>query len=118
MRELTASTKKKRGTYVGKFSGDDKILTVTSKGFYKLYTYDVLNHFDDDIIMIEKYNPHVTLTCIYYDGVSKSYFTKRFEPEVSTNKTLIITENEASRIELITGQILPVVEVKFAKEKR
>ncbi|PBQ32543.1 DNA topoisomerase IV [Sphingobacteriaceae bacterium] len=109
--------KEERGTYIGKFSGDDKILTVTSKGFYKLYTYDVLNHFDDDIIMIEKYNPHVTLTCIYYDGVSKAYFTKRFEPEVTTNKTLIITENEASRIELITGQILPVVEVKFAKEK-
>lgn len=109
--------KDERGSYVGKFSGDDKILTVTSKGFYKLYTYDVLNHFDDDIIMIEKYYPQVTLTCIYYDGLSKSYFTKRFEPEVTTNKTLIITENEASRIELITGQINPVVEVKFAKEK-
>ena len=109
--------KEERGSYVGKFSGDDKILTVTSKGFYRLYTYDVLNHFDDDVIMIEKYYPHQTLTCIYFDGQSKSYFTKRFEPEMTTNKTLIITENELSRIELITGQINPVVEVKFAKEK-
>ncbi len=109
--------KEERGSYIGKFSGDDKILTVTSKGFYRLYTYDVLNHFDDDIIMIEKFYPHQTLTCIYYDGQSKSYFTKRFDPEVTTNKTLIITEHELSRIELITAQINPVVEVKFAKEK-
>ena len=109
--------KEERGTYIGKFSGEDKILTVTGKGFYKLYTYDVLNHFDDDIIMIEKYYPQQTLTCIYYDGQSKSYFTKRFEPEATTNKTLIVTEHEQSRIELITAQINPIVEVKFAKEK-
>jgi topoisomerase-4 subunit A len=109
--------KDERGSYIGKFSGEDKILTVTSKGFYKLYTYDVLNHFDDDIVLIEKFYPNQVITCIYYDGQSKSYFTKRFEPEVTTNKTLIITEHEQSRIELVTTQINPVVEVKFAKEK-
>ena len=109
--------KNEKGTYLGKFSGDDKILTVTTKGFYKLYTYDVLNHFDEDTVMIEKYFPNQTLTCIYYDGISKSYFTKRFAPENTTTKTLIITENELSRIELITAQINPIVEVKFAKEK-
>ncbi len=109
--------KEERGSYIGKFSGDDKILTITGKGFYKLYTYDVLNHFDEDIIMIEKYYPNQTLTCIYYDGQSKSYFTKRFDPEMATNKTLIITEHEQSRIELITAQVNPVVEVSFAKEK-
>lgn len=109
--------KDERGTYIGKFSGEDKILTVTSKGYYRLYTYDVLNHFDDDIILIEKYYAQQPLTCIYFDGQSKSYFTKRFEPEGTTNKTLIVTEHELSRIELITGQINPIVEVKFAKEK-
>jgi topoisomerase-4 subunit A len=41
--------KNERGTYLGKFGGDDKILTVTTKGFYKLYTYDILNHFDENI---------------------------------------------------------------------
>jgi len=106
-----------KGTYLGKFAGDDKILTVTSKGFYKLYTYDVLNHFDEDIILIEKYYPELVLSCIYYDGESKSYITKRFTPENTTTKTLIITENENSRMELITSQILPIVDIKFNKEK-
>jgi topoisomerase-4 subunit A len=109
--------KNEKGTYLGKFSGDDKILTVTTKGFYKLYTYDILNHFDEDAVLIEKYFPNQTLTCIYYDGLSKSYFTKRFAPENTTTKTLLVTENEQSRIELITAQVNPVVEVKFAKEK-
>jgi topoisomerase-4 subunit A len=109
--------KNEKGTYLGNFSGDDKILTVTSTGFYKLYTYDILNHFDEDTIIIEKYFPNQTLTCIYFDGQSKSYFTKRFSPENTTNKTLIVTEHEQSRIELITTQINPVIEVKFAKEK-
>ncbi|MDP1799753.1 MAG: DNA gyrase/topoisomerase IV subunit A [Bacteroidota bacterium] len=109
--------KNEKGTYLGNFSGDDKILTVTSTGFYKLYTYDILNHFDEDTILIEKYFPNQTLTCIYFDGQSKSYFTKRFAPENTTNKTLIVTEHEQSRVELITTQINPVIEVKFAKEK-
>lgn len=109
--------KEGRGTYLGKFIGDDKIMTITSKGYYKLYTYDVLNHFDEDIIMIEKYFPSQTLTCIYYDGESKSYFTKRFLPENISSKSLLVTEHPESRIELITAQVNPIVEVSFYKEK-
>jgi topoisomerase-4 subunit A len=110
-------SKTERGTYLGKFSGDDKILTITTKGFYKLYTYDVLNHFDEDIILIEKQYPNLILTCIYFDGQSKCYFTKRFEPEANNNKTLIISEHEQSYIELVTTQINPMIEIKFSKEK-
>ena len=110
-------SKTERVTYLGKFSGDDKILTITTKGFYKLYTYDVLNHFDEDIILIEKQYPNLILTCIYFDGQSKCYFTKRFEPEANNNKTLIISEHEQSYIELVTTQINPMIEIKFSKEK-
>jgi topoisomerase-4 subunit A len=109
--------KDNKGTYLGKFAADDKILTVTSKGFYKLYTYDVLNHFDEDIVLIEKYYPELVLSCIYYDGESKSYLTKRFVPENVSTKSSIITEHEESRIELVTSQIQPIVDVKFGKQK-
>lgn len=106
-----------KGTYLGQFTGDDKILTVTSKGHYRLFTYDVLNHFDEDTILIEKYFPNVVLSVIYFDGPSKSYFTKRFSPEPVMNKTLIISDHEQSHVELVTTQTNPVVEVKFGKEK-
>ena len=109
--------KDSKGTYLGKFAGDDKIVTITSSGYYKLYSYDILNHFEEDIILIEKYYPEQIMSCVYFDGESKSYITKRFIPENTSAKTLIITENENSRIELITSQIAPIIDVKFGKEK-
>jgi topoisomerase IV subunit A len=109
--------KDEKGTYLGKFASDDKILTVTSSGFYKLYTYDILNHFDEDIVLIEKYHPAQVISCVYFDGQSRSYFTKRFSPEITLTKTLIITEHENSRIELVTSQVNPVAEISFVKEK-
>lgn len=109
--------KEEKGSYLGKFGGDDKIMTITTSGQYRLYTYDLLNHFDNDIIMIEKYHPEQTLTCVYYDGAGKTYFTKRFQPENTLTKTLLVTEHPESRIELITSQVNPIIEVAFAKEK-
>ncbi|MFL5753140.1 MAG: DNA gyrase/topoisomerase IV subunit A [Bacteroidia bacterium] len=109
--------KDERGTYLGKFSGNDKILTISSSGYYKLYNFDLLNHFDEDIILIEKFYPNVPVSLIYFDGESKSYFTKRFVPEQTSAKTLIITEHENSRVELVTTQNIPIVDVKFGKEK-
>ncbi|HXB39341.1 MAG TPA: DNA gyrase/topoisomerase IV subunit A [Bacteroidia bacterium] len=109
--------KEERGTYLGKFAGDDKILTITSKGYYKLYTYDLLNHFDEDIILIEKFFPQQVITIVYFDGESKSYFTKRFTPENTTTKTLIITEHDNSLIELVTMHPAPVIDVEFGKDK-
>jgi topoisomerase-4 subunit A len=109
--------KEERGTYLGKFSGDDKILTLTSKGYFKLYTYDLLNHFDEDIILIEKFYPQQVMTLVYFDGESKTYFTKRFLPENTTNKTLLITDHENSLVELVTMHPAPVIDVEFAKVK-
>ncbi|MGE0566795.1 MAG: hypothetical protein AB7O73_02515, partial [Bacteroidia bacterium] len=109
--------KEGRGSYLGKFAGDDKILTITSKGEYKLYNFDLLNHFDEDIILIEKHFPNEVLTCIYYDAKSKSYFTKRFKPEEISTKVNLVNDDENSFIELITNQVNPIVEIKFGKDK-
>jgi len=109
--------KEERGTYLGKFAGEDKIITITSKGQYKLYTYDLLNHFDEDIVLIEKYFPKQVINLVYFDGESKTYLTKRFVPENISVKTPIITEHENSRIEMVTSSPMPVIDVVFGKEK-
>src|SRR6201997_1178418 len=109
--------KEERGTYLGKFAGEDKILTITSKGQYKLYNYDLLNHFDEDIVMIEKFLPKQIITMIYFDGESKSYLAKRFIPENISTKTSIITEHENSLVELVTSNPIAVIDVVFGKEK-
>ena len=62
------------GTYLGEFSGNDRILTVTKSGYLRLYTYDLINHFDTDIILIEKYEPKKVMSLVYYDGKDKAWF--------------------------------------------
>ena len=107
----------KRGTFLGSFGPADKILTITQNGFYKLSGFDVSTHFDEDMILIEKLNPKKAVSAIYLDGESKTYFVKRFMIESTDKKVLFISEGDGSRIEVVTTDALPVVEVKFSKVK-
>ena len=74
-------------------------------------------HFDEDMILIEKFNPNKPVSAIYFEGESKTYFVKRFLVEQTDKKVLFITEAEGSRIEIVTTETLPVVEVKYSKVK-
>ena len=71
----------------------------------------------NDLIWIEKYQPELTLSMVYFDGESQQYFAKRFKPEELSGKTLIIAEHESSRIELVTSQTNPQIELIFSKVK-
>jgi topoisomerase-4 subunit A len=107
----------KRGTYLGSFAPDDKILTITQSGYYKLTSFDLATHFDQDMVMIEKWNPNKALSAIYLDGETKTFFVKRFLVESSDKKVLFISESEGSRLELVTAESTPIVELKFSKVK-
>ena len=62
-----------RGQYLGAFKGDDKILTITRSGYFKILNYDLSNHFDEDILLIEKFYSEKTITADYNDGKSNNY---------------------------------------------
>lgn len=109
--------KDEKGTYLGKFSGADGILTLSAKGHYRLYTYDLSHRFEDDLIWIEKFQPELPLSMVYFDGERQQYFVKRFLPEALQVKTLIIPEHENSRVELVTSQVNPLLELHFSKVK-
>jgi topoisomerase-4 subunit A len=106
-----------RGTYLGNFGPEDRILTVTQSGHYRMTGIETTLHFDEDMIRIEKYDPSAITTCIYFDGESKNYFIKRFAFELTDKKTLFITENPESRIEHISNHPGQKVVLKFAKAK-
>jgi topoisomerase-4 subunit A len=107
----------KRGTFLGSFAPDDKILTITQSGYYKLTSFDLATHFEEDMILIEKLDANKPVTAIYLDGESKTYFVKRFLIENSDKKVLFISEIESSRLEMVTTDAVPVVELKFSKVK-
>ncbi|MGF7081904.1 DNA gyrase/topoisomerase IV subunit A [Mucilaginibacter sp. UYCu711] len=103
-----------RGKYLGEFDGDDRILTVFANGIYELTSFDLNNHFDDKMTIIEKYNPEKVYSVVHYDGKAKNYLVKRFvfENTVIGKETSIISEESGSKMALISSAAGPIVEVK------
>ena len=106
-----------RGMYLGAFKGEDKILTITQSGYYQLISFDLSNRFEDDMILIEKWNPEKVATVVYYEGEKQNYYTKRFLIEPSTSKVLFISESEGSYLEFISTNSSPKAALSFKKPK-
>ncbi|UFH33934.1 DNA gyrase/topoisomerase IV subunit A [Chryseobacterium sp. C-71] len=107
-----------RGTLLGSFKGDDKILTINSQGEAKLISFDLGNRFDDEYIILEKWRPQQPITCIYYDGEKDIYFIKRFLLENTINpQTFMPSEHPKSFIERILVSNGATAEIIFAKDK-
>lgn len=107
-----------RGTLLGNFKGDDKILIINAQGEAKLVSFDLGNRFDDEYIILEKWRPHQPVTCIYYDGEKDMYFIKRFLLENNTNpQTFMPSEHPKSFIERIIVANNTTAEIIFAKDK-
>jgi len=107
-----------RGTLLGSFKGDDKILTVNQNGEAKLVTFDLLNRFDDEYLILEKWKPEQPITCIYFDGEKGIYFIKRFLLENTTNvQHFMPSEHPKSFVEFVGTSDGCTAEIIFPKDK-
>lgn len=107
-----------RGTFLGNFKGDDKILTINTNGEAKLVSFDLSNRFDDEYLVLEKWNPEQPVTCIYYDGEKEIYYIKRFLFEATNNiQTFMPSEHPKSFIEMVFTASNATAELVFVKEK-
>lgn len=106
-----------RGQFLGEFKGQDKILSVSQSGTYKLLNYSLSNHFEEDMILLEKWNPNKPLSAIYWDGDKKQFNVKRFLIEETERKVSFITDHEDSYLEIVSADWKPVVEVVYSKIK-
>ncbi|RCH54251.1 DNA gyrase/topoisomerase IV subunit A [Mucilaginibacter hurinus] len=108
-----------RGKYLGEFDGEDRILTVMANGTYELTSFDLNNHFDDKMIVIEKHEPEKVYAVVHYEGKSKNYMVKRFVFEnIATGKQVsFISDENGSKLVLISGAMQPVVKVEQLKGK-
>ena len=107
-----------RGTLLGSFKGDDKILTINQNGEAKLVTFDLLNRFDDEYLILEKWKPEQPITCIYFDGEKGIYFIKRFLLENTTNvQHFMPSEHAKSFVEFVGTSDGCTAEIVFPKDK-
>jgi topoisomerase-4 subunit A len=106
-----------RGELLGQFKADDKILTITQSGCYKLTGTNISTHFEEDLIVIEKWIKEKPITAIYFDGEKEDFYVKRFLVEDTDKKTPFITEHEKSYLELVSTDYNTVIELSFVKPR-
>ena len=107
-----------RGDLLGSFQSDDKILVVKQSGELELKSFDISNHFDEDMILIEKYNIKKPITAIYYDGKNSNYYVKRFIiNNTISSKLKFITNHKDSFLELVSYDWKPQIELIYVKER-
>ena len=102
-----------RGSFLGAFIADDKILTITSSGHYRHYSFKLSNHFDEDMVLIEKYDPRKIVTAVFWDATQEYVYIKRFQFEVSERKLSFIGDHPDSRLLAFSMDYLPVLKAKF-----
>ena len=104
-----------RGELLGEFRPNDRLLIVNQSGKLKTIIPEITTHFEEDMIVLEKWNPNKPITCVYYDGEKDRYFIKRFLVENENKEEIFITEHSNSQLEIVSTDWRPVAEVIFAK---
>jgi len=102
-----------RGTYLGAFKSDDKILTFMADGSYKLYGYELSTHFEENMVRIEKYDHGKIISVVYYDGESELYYIKRFQVEETDKLVNVLNEHPETKMMAYSLDYLPRIEVVF-----
>jgi topoisomerase-4 subunit A len=106
-----------RGELVGEFRGEDRILIITQAGFVKTITPEITSHFDEDMIIMEKWIPKKPISAIYYDGEKERYYIKRFLVENEGRAESFISDHENSHLEIVSTDWKPVADIEFTKER-
>ena len=103
-----------RGEYLGEFQTNDRILVVLNNGDYYTTGFDPSNHYEADIRVMEKFDPHKVWTAVLYDADQQNYpYIKRFCFELTARKQNYLGENKKSQLILLTDEPYPRLEVVF-----
>lgn len=106
-----------RGELLGEFRPNDRLLIINQSGKVKTIIPEITTHFDDDMIVLEKWHPKKPISAIYFDGEKDKYYVKRFLIENENKEEIFINEHEKSQLEVVSTDYKPVAEVVFAKVK-
>jgi len=104
-----------RGELLGEFTPDDRLLIITKKGIVKTIVPDLSLHFDNDMIVLEKWYPNKPISAIHFDGDKQRYFIKRFMVDNPNKEEKIITNHDKSFLEIVTTDFRPMAEIIFSK---
>ncbi len=106
-----------RGELLGAFKGNDRLLIVRQNGIVKTIIPEITTHFENDVIVLEKWQPKKPISVIYWEGEKQRYYLKRFLIEQTDKEEQVITDHPDSQLELISTDYRPQIEIEFIKQK-
>ena len=102
------------GTLLGEFFDDDQILVILNNGDFYLTNFDANNHYEENILRIEKFQPEKVWTAVLFDADNQGYpYLKRFQMEATKRKQNYLGENTASKLILLSDQVYPLIKVTY-----
>ncbi|MFC2097303.1 DNA gyrase/topoisomerase IV subunit A [Bacteroidota bacterium] len=105
-----------RGKFLGEFKSDDKILIISKSGFFRLSTFELSNHYEEDILIIKKFQTGQIFSAIYYNSKQEYYYLKRFtiDPQHNGNKRYrFIDEDQNSKLYCLSDKRFARFEIIF-----
>ncbi|WP_343486406.1 DNA gyrase/topoisomerase IV subunit A [Allomuricauda sp. d1] len=106
-----------RGELLGEFTSEDRLLLINQKGVVKTVIPELTLRFDDDLVVLEKWDPNKPITAIYWEGEKELFYVKRFLVESPDKEETIITEHPKSYLEKVFVDYRPRAEVVFVKKR-
>lgn len=104
-----------RGELLGEFRAEDRLLIITQSGKSKVVKPDLAMHFDDDMIVLEKWNSKKPISAIYFDGEKDRYYIKRFLVELTDKEEIFISNHPKSQLEIVSTDYRPIAEIQYSK---
>ena len=104
-----------RGELLGEFTAKDKLLVATQSGKIKTITPALTTHFEDDMVVLEKWEPNKPVSAIYYEGEKEKYYVKRFVIDHPDKEEFFISEHPKTQLQIVVTDYRPNVEVVFSK---
>ena len=102
------------GELLGEFYDDDQILVILKNGDYYLSNFDLNNHYEENILRIEKYNSNKVWTAVLYDADNQGYpYLKRFQMDATKKKQNWLSDNPASQLILLTDTPFPRLQMTY-----
>lgn len=102
-----------RGTYIGEFVGNDKILVLLPDGQYRTTSFDITNHYEENILRLEKFRPDKVWTAVLFDADQGYTYLKRFTFEDSARPQRFIGDNPASILFALSDKEAPMFRIVF-----
>ena len=102
------------GQLLGEFFDEDQILVVLKNGDFYLTNFDANNHYEENILRIEKFQPDKVWTAVLFDADNQGYpYLKRFLMEATKRKQNFMGENPSSKLVLLSDQVYPLIRVTY-----